>query len=173
MSMNTQDSPRPESGRPQLASRLVDVLGQEAQLLDVLRTLLLAEQEGLASLAPDTLGSLASEKNRVLSELAHCENSRAELSTQLSPMRAASSNWPEHLAGLPAATHKAIGQLWSGILQCTREVSVLNQQNGQIIETSMRHVRGALEVLCSGSPSLYNTSGHSELPAPSRMLGSA
>ena len=173
MSMSTQAAPLQDSDMTQLATRLVDVLRQETQYLDVLRTLLLAEQDGLASLAPDTLGSLASEKNRILSELARCESSRAELLTQLSPKVAANATWPDALNGLSATLHDSIRQLWAGILQCTREVSILNQQNGQIIETSVRHVRGALEVLCSGSPSLYNTSGHSELPAPSRMLGSA
>lgn len=157
----------------QLATRLVDVLGQETQYLDILRTLLLAEQNGLVSLTPDTLGSLATEKNHILSEITRCESSRADLLTQVSPKVAATANWPDTLTDLPTTLHDSIRRLWSGVLQCTREVSVLNQQNGQIIETSMRHVRGALEVLCTGLPSLYNTSGHSERPAPSRILGSA
>ena len=158
---------------PQLATRLVDILGREVQWLDMLRTLLLAEQDCLSGIAPDALGRLAAEKNSILSELAACETSRAELLTQFSVSNVAAAEWLNELSGIPAAAYSTISQLWSGILKSTEVVRELNQQNGRIIELSMRHVRGALEVLCCSSPSLYNTSGHNERLAPSRMLGSA
>lgn len=158
---------------PQLAARLVDILGQEVKWLDMMRTLLLAERDNLSGRSPETLGKLATEKNTVLAELANCETHRADLMTQLSVSNAVAADWPNELSSLPTAMRSTIGQLWTSILQNTQVVRELNQQNGQTIELSMRHVRGALEVLCSGAPSLYNTSGHSERPAPSRTLGSA
>ena len=133
-------------------------------------TLLKTEQQALIDGNTEQLLVLADSKSRAVHELSKLANARQnDLRVHSAEIKASGiAAWLQaHAAGsLP---------VWQDIQQLVEQMQHLNQTNGTLIQTKLRHNQQALAVLLNAANNthgLYGANGQPNLQSSSRILGS-
>ena len=157
------------SGNPPL-SGLSRLLNEELALLSDFVSALKREQEALVGGKIDLLKALLEEKDRLAAELGQRIDSRNQTlsAAGLETDKAGMEVW---LTGQP----KPAREDWHAILTLAKEARLLNDINGNLINTRMQQNQQALAVLQSASnrTMLYGPDGQQLSSGGGRHLGAA
>lgn len=141
------------------AARISARISEEYKLFREFQSALQLEQAALIQGEPDELLPLAARKAEIFQQLS---SFGAERERQL-----ASAGFENSAAGMRAwfdavGADTATREKWQELLELAREAEHLNQSNGKLIETHLRHNQQALAVLhaAANPASLYGRNGH-------------
>lgn len=147
------------------ASALSQILTEELSSFGQFCLFLREEREALACNDAAALARITGQKQEICDKLIHLEKARQ------AHLGVGANNPAEALKALDSQLH----QQWLRLIELAREAQNLNQVNGVIIETRMKHNQQALALLKSGAEitATYTAGGQSSNPSGSRLLGSA
>lgn len=156
----------------------VSALQHELLAFQQFHSLLQTEQDALVTGNTDSLIGLAQQKNQKVIELTQLADQR---NTYLTP-RAGSTQqigMEAWLASFDPADQQGAGKIWRELIELARTAKMLNQLNGQLIQTRLANNQQALAVLLSAnvtSSNLYGKDGQAYATPPTaggRPLGKA
>ncbi len=148
-----------------IASALSQILTEELTSFGQFCLFLRAEREALACNDSAALTRITGQKQEVCDKLVNLEKARQ------AHLGIGANNPAEALKVIDSNLH----QQWLRLIELAREAQNLNQVNGVIIETRLKHNQQALALLKSGAEitATYTAGGQSTNVGSSRLLGSA
>lgn len=148
-----------------IASALSQILTEELSSFGQFCLFLREEREALACNDSTALTRITVQKQEVCDKLINLEKARQ------AHLGIGANNPAEALKAIEPSLHLQ----WLRLIELAREAQNLNQVNGVIIETRLKHNQQALALLKSGAEitATYTAEGQSSNLGGSRLLGSA
>ncbi|MEI2417593.1 flagellar protein FlgN [Orrella sp. JC864] len=148
-------------------SSLLACLQAEIDAVRRFTQLLQEEAQSLTEPAAfEALNEITERKNQLAEELAGLGGQR---NTLLGRMGLDS----DHAGGqAAAAADPALAPVWQALLQAVAQARELNQRNGILLETHLRHVQHSLDALraLTGQASLYDAQGRARRVSPGKAI---
>ena len=156
------------------AQQLFVALTEEVAAFDVLRGILLSEQDALLLNDVESVSRLAEHKAKLVDQLSEAAAERARSLRRLGHPDTAQGvrDWIASHRGPQAGR---LSPLWQRLLDAARDARRMNESNGRIVLTRMQHNHGALTALHAAARrlSLYGPDGLNSLTPDQRELGCA